>query len=208
MEKKMNKRNLLTILITVLMLFPYVKVSAQEANPSGNLIYIRQRREEGFQLVSLSSAGRQVFNISRDDCSILSPDRTYLALSRSDSKEIDIYRLSDGEILSTTPLEETQSGCAFRWQSETILNLLDSSGTVVETSMNVLDGTILSVEEQTPSARPPVTVPDLLADDFRLMSPDNSLIVYNRCAGSQFTTGVFTDDQSCTSEEDVVIYDL
>src|SRR5690606_24999025 len=74
--------------------------------------------------------------------------------------------------------------------------------------MNVLDGTILSVEEQTPSARPPVTVPDLLADDFRLMSPDNSLIVYNRCAGSQFTTGVFTDDQSCTSEEDVVIYDL
>lgn len=204
----MNKRNLLTILITVLMLFPYVKVSAQEANPSGNLIYIRQRREEGFQLVSLSSAGRQVFNISRDDCSILSPDRTYLALSRSDSKEIDIYRLSDGEIISTTPLEETQSGCAFRWQSETILNLLDSSGTVVETSMNVLDGTILSVEEQTPSARPPVTVPDLLADDFRLMSPDNSLIVYNRCAGSQFTTGVFTDDQSCTSEEDVVIYDL
>lgn len=207
----MNKRNFSIVLVAVLMLIAYIDVLAQEVSESANLIYIRQRREERFQLVSLSSAGRQVFEISQDDCYSLSPGATYLALSSPASREIDIYRLSDGENISSVSLKNTQSSCAFGWQSETVLNLLDSLTTqvpVVETAINILDGSVLPVEEQTPRAHPPVTVPDLLVDDFRLMSPDNSLIVYNRCAGSQFTTGVFTDDQSCTSEEDVVIYDL
>jgi hypothetical protein len=184
-----------------MMLIAYVGTSAQAASGASNLIYIRQKQEDGFQLVSLSSSGQQVFQVLRDNCAMLSPNMTYLALSHPESKTIEVYQLSDGEIISNIPLETTQSGCDFSWQNETVLNLLDAS-------INVLDGRIHSIAEQTPSTRPQVTVPDLLADDFRLMSPDNSLIVYNRCEGGEFTSNRFTSDRECTSEEEVVIYDL
>lgn len=206
-EAKMSRKILLSIFSAALMLFANVS-SAQEADTSGNLIYIRQEREDGFQLISLSLESRQVFDISRDDCSQLSPDRTYLALSPANSNELHVYRLADGVLISTLAVEDTQTNCDFRWRSETILDFLDRSGTLVERTVSVLDGTVLSEAEETLSPRPSLIVPDLLADDFRLLSPDDSLIVYNRCKGNAFTTNTFTGDLVCSSEEEVVVYDL
>jgi WD40 repeat protein len=207
----MKKGSFFIILVAVLMLLVYIDLLAQEANEPANLIYLRQRSETGFQLVSLSAAGQQVFEIVQDDCYSLSPDAAFLAVSNPISDAIDVYRLADGENIRTILLENVQSSCGFRWQSETVLSFSGGPTTqtsAVETTIDILDGRMLSAGELLPSAPPSVTVPDLLADDFRLTSPDNSLIVYNRCAGSAFTTSALTGDQVCSSQEEVVIYDL
>jgi hypothetical protein len=206
MKKQINP----TILCIMLILLSCVGAMAQDINEEQNLVYIRQKQANGFQLVSVSSGGRQVFEVAQNACYSLSPGMTYLALSTSGSTAINIFRLSDGAKISSIPPLSRQTSCDFSWRSETVLDIgesINGQPSAVNHAINILDGSPASLGEQ-PSVAPTEVAPsNLLADDFRLKSPDDSLIVYNRCISGDYTTDS-SGDQICASDEELVIYNL
>lgn len=198
----MPKPILFLFSLVILLLVQQTSAFAQIPSGPSNLVYIRHRQGDGFQLVSLSRSGQQVFEVSHDDCYRLSPATTYLALFSPESEQIHIFRLSNGMSVRIIARARTQAACSFNWRSDSVLELLDSS-----TIIDVRQDPVSPTPEETTASEQETTVPHLLLDDFRLTSPDNSLIVYNRCASGEYTISV-TGNQQCTSAEEIIIYDF
>jgi hypothetical protein len=206
--KIMDTRSWSMMLCAMLMLSICVGVSAQEASEALDLIYIRDKQESGYELVSLSSAGRHAFHIAPEDCWTRSPSKRFIVIQEANAVAISVFQRATGQIRHI-PIDAGQASCNVSWyEDEKVVAFLDSSegqAPEITFAINIFNGEVVSVDRPTPT--PPLMIPDYVPDDFMLFSPNRSLVVYNRCEGGEYSTG-FDGDYFCTSIENLVIYSL
>ncbi|MBK9124677.1 MAG: hypothetical protein IPM16_16375 [Chloroflexi bacterium] len=181
---------------------------AQSPN-SDPLVYIRNRSDKEFELVGLSEAGRTVFELTSDDCFSISPRNTYLALSSPQSKTIGVFLLTTSERILEIPADSLLP-CTFDWRTDTrlVLTAREDHTPQYSQAVDISSGEVRQIEpgERSVAVISRDQIPHLLPDDFWLVSPDQSLVTYNKCVGAVLTTvyGI----QTCGAAGQIVVYDI
>jgi|GEM_PF-4676761 len=204
----MNKLTI-TILLSITFFNFSQSIVGQAVIPQPKIVYTKGEYGHD-ELVVLTSDTRQSFDAKSFDCRSLSPDASFIALSNRDN-QILIHSVLDGTLVKSIIPINNQSGCNFRWEADGTLGLFDStqppSRDAIRT-VNIMTGEILPstpIRSSTPSQG---SIPNLLSDDFYMISPNGNFVVYNYCPNSDASEAIFTGDMVCNSDGEIRLYDL